>query len=350
MQHANDDALQDYFLQGVSRTFALTIPVLPMPLQRVVANAYLQCRIIDTIEDDPGLSLEQKRDFALGFVQCLSDKADADAFSKGLYPLLSDHVLDMEKELVRSNAEIQRIYQSFPVEDQQAIFKCVETMGKGMVHFQQRQSPAGLNDLQEVEDYCYFVAGVVGEMLTNIYANHEPAIKSQQETLMPLARSFGQGLQMTNILKDIWEDQDRGVCWLPAKDFSDQGYTLKLLSKGKTNEAFHQGLMQLIALAHFRLKEALDYTLKIPASQPEIRQFNLWSLGMAMLTLRKIAKHPEYRSGEEVKISRNSVRLTIILMKWFAGSDSLLKIMFYLAGRGLPEPVIAKAPRVPQLD
>jgi len=350
MQHANDDALQNYFLQGVSRTFAISIPVLPMPLQRVVANAYLQCRIIDTIEDDPGLSLDQKHEFSQGFVQCLSGEADADAFAQSLYPQLSDKVLDMEKELVRSNADVQRIYQSFPAVDQKAIFACVETMSKGMVHFQQRQSPEGLYDIQEMEDYCYFVAGVVGEMLTNIYANHESAIKAQQETLMPLARSFGQGLQMTNILKDIWDDQKRGVCWLPAKDFSDQGYALHFLSEGKTDKAFQQGLMQLIALAHFRLKEALDYTLKIPASQREIRQFNLWSLGMAMLTLRKIARHPEYRSGDEVKISRNSVRLTIILMKWFAGYDSLLKLMFYLAGRGLPEPLRAKSPRVPLLD
>ncbi|MDX1336265.1 MAG: squalene/phytoene synthase family protein, partial [Gammaproteobacteria bacterium] len=106
MQYANDDALQDYFLQGVSRTFALTIPVLPMPLQRVVANAYLQCRIIDTIEDDPGLSLDKKRKFAQDFVQCLSGEAEAGAFAKSLYPQLSDNVLDMEKELVRANAEV----------------------------------------------------------------------------------------------------------------------------------------------------------------------------------------------------------------------------------------------------
>jgi farnesyl-diphosphate farnesyltransferase len=104
---------------------------------------------------------------------------------------------------------------------------------------------------------------------------------------------------------------------------------------------------QLIALTHYRLGEALEYTLMIPAREKPIRLFNLWSLGMAMLTLRNIYKQPGFRSGKDVKISRNSVRMMSILMKLLAGNNRMLKIWFYLAGRGLPHLNHAPAPLAP---
>ena len=58
-----DDELQAVLLEGVSRTFALTIPQLPGSLYPAVANAYLLCRIVDTIEDEVSLSPEQKKAF-----------------------------------------------------------------------------------------------------------------------------------------------------------------------------------------------------------------------------------------------------------------------------------------------
>src|SRR5438552_2755950 len=73
----------------------------------------------------------------------------------------------------------------------------------------------GLNDVDEMHEYCYFVAGVVGEMLTELFCAHSPKIDARRAELERLAVSFGQGLQMTNILKDIWDDLERGFCWLP---------------------------------------------------------------------------------------------------------------------------------------
>ena len=66
---ANDLEFQRNILPGVSRTFALTIPVLPPRLADVVANAYLLCRLADTIEDDVGLTDEQKSEFHERFVK-----------------------------------------------------------------------------------------------------------------------------------------------------------------------------------------------------------------------------------------------------------------------------------------
>ena len=61
---------------------------------------------------------------------------------------------------------------------------------------------------------------------------------------LPLAVSFGQGLQMTNILKDIWEDRRRGACWLPRDIFSRAGFDLSSLRPGHNDPAFARGLAE----------------------------------------------------------------------------------------------------------
>ena len=103
---------------------------------------------------------------------------------------------------------------------------CVRIMGKGMAEFQDRDLRHGLATLDEMSDYCYYVAGVVGEMLTRLFCHYSPEIAAHRETMMRLAVSFGQGLQMTNILKDLWDDHSREVCWLPRDIFESHGFDL----------------------------------------------------------------------------------------------------------------------------
>jgi farnesyl-diphosphate farnesyltransferase len=74
----------------------------------------------------------------------------------------------------------------------------------------------------------------------------------------------------------------------------------------------------------------------IPPHETGIRNFCLWAIGMAVLTLRKINKHKDFASGQQVKISRRSVKATIIAARLTASHDPLLRSLFYLAGRGLP--------------
>ncbi len=71
-------------------------------------------------------------------------------------------------------------------------------MSQGMAEFQQRATSDGLNDLPQLDRYCYHVAGVVGEMLTDLFCDYSAEINERRDELLPLAVSFGQGLQMTN--------------------------------------------------------------------------------------------------------------------------------------------------------
>jgi farnesyl-diphosphate farnesyltransferase len=100
MQNLTDQAYQTHILQGVSRTFALTIPQLPAALHLVVGNGYLLCRIADTIEDEPQLTAEQKRHFSQEWVRVIAGETAPLTFSQALFPLLSDKTLPAERDLI----------------------------------------------------------------------------------------------------------------------------------------------------------------------------------------------------------------------------------------------------------
>ncbi len=323
-------------LDGVSRTFALTIPQLPRALTRVVANAYLLCRIIDTIEDEYNLTSQQKRRFCQWFVEVVAAKQPAVGFSRELTPLLSEHTLRAEHELIQCVPRVIHITKSFDSIQRSALVSCVETMARGMAEFQDRDLRHGLASVAEMSNYCYYVAGVVGEMLTRLFCHYSAEIAAVRSTLMELSISFGQGLQMTNILKDIWDDRARGVCWLPREIFLEAGFDLDRLTPDHHSLAFRQGLRHLIGMAHDHLKNALAYTLLIPRHETGLREFCLWALGMAVLTLRKINRHLDFSQSTHVKITRRSVKSTILTSRLMRSHDSLLKLTFCLAGLGLP--------------
>ena len=332
----DDNAYQNEILQHVSRTFALTIPQLPEPLCRVVANAYLLCRIADTIEDDKSLSTELKREYAERFVKVVNGLEDAKSFSIALFPLLSPTATESEHDLIANTEPVIRITHSFNQRQRAALERCVSIMADGMVRYQDAETLDGVKDLNDMGQYCYYVAGVVGEMLTELFCDYSPEIDAHRDELMSLGVSFGQGLQMTNILKDIWEDHERGACWLPQDIFHKHGVDIRHKVPGKNEDGFSDALIELLGVAHAHVYNALRYTLIIPAKEKGLRRFCLWALGMAVLTLEKIRQSPDFTEGHQVKISRRSVKVTIFLTSLFVGNDAILNYLFKLSGRRLP--------------
>ncbi len=333
-----DDDLQARLLDGVSRTFALTIPQLPEELAKPVSNAYLLCRIVDTIEDEVSLTSAQKRKFCQQFIRVVAGEEPPELLAMELAPLLSAKTIPAEHELIRLIPRVIGITLALDEPQRKALSLCVAIMGKGMAEFQDRDLRHGLNDMGEMDAYCYYVAGVVGEMLTRLFCHYSPEIDARRELMLKLAVSFGQGLQMTNILKDLWDDHSRDVCWLPRNIFAAQGFDLAGLKPGHNDPRFVEGFRQLIGIAHAHLRNALEYTLLIPSHETGIRNFCLWALAMAMLTLRKINANPHFSASVQVKITRRSVKSVISGSRLIRRNNALLKSAFYLAGLGLPAP------------
>jgi len=331
-----DSDLQDHLLEGVSRTFALTIPELPDGLEETVSNAYLLCRIVDTIEDEPQLNSSEKRVYCNQFCRVVEGRESAELFSGNLSASLSNNTSPAEHELIELTKRVIRITHSFPGPHRKALERCVRIMSEGMISFQENASPDGLKSMDELNRYCYHVAGVVGEMLTELFCLHSEEISKNKNELMDLSVSFGQGLQMTNILKDLWEDHERSACWLPQPVFNKHGFSLIDLRNRVSTPGFQEGLSYLIGITNMHLENALKYTLLIPAEEKGIRRFCLWAIGMAVLTIRKIYKNIDFTEGEDVKITRNSVKATILLSNLTVKNDFLIRSFFDMARSGIP--------------
>ena len=334
--YSRDREYQARILSGVSRTFALTIPVLPRHLAEVVGNAYLLCRVADTIEDDPALGHERKTEFHQRFLAVIEGDEDPDAFAAALTPLLSAQVLPAERDLVRNTARVVRVLRGFSAREQQAVTRCLVVMCSGMPKFQRNKSLMGLRDLEELGAYCCVVAGVVGDLLAELFCMHCPDLEKHRRRFLRLAVSFGLGLQMTNILKDTWEDRRNGSCWLPRSIFANRGYELKRLETFHSTREFQSGLNSLIGVAHRHLRNAAEFIRMIPLRETGIRRFCLWTLGLAVMTLRKLYHNPHFTSGDEVKVSRRTVKAIILTSNLSIASNRRVQWLFGLASRGLP--------------
>jgi farnesyl-diphosphate farnesyltransferase len=333
---SSDEVYQDQILPYVSRTFALTIPQLPLGLRTAVTSAYLLCRIADTIEDEPALSPPETLAFLQRFSAELVGHGSPKVLAGEIARRLSDRTLATERDLVTNMDRVIAVMERLNQPQQAAIRRCVELMCVGMPRFQFTASVKGLAASSDLDDYCYYVAGVVGEMLTELFCDYSPDIARHRAALSALAASFAQGLQMTNILKDVWEDRSRGACWLPQDVFTRHGVDLGEVSSEPFDPRFGAGVRELVGVAHAHLRNALDYTLLIPSKETGIRRFCLWAIGLAVLTLRKIDHNPRFTAGAQVKVTHSAVAMTRLLTNVAGRSDAVLRLLFAQAARGLP--------------
>ena len=302
-----DLVYQKTILGSVSRTFALTIPLLPPKIEKVVGNTYLLCRIVDTIEDAVDLSPASKQALSKLFLDAVLEKIPVSSFVEPCLIALKNYGNQDELDLISHTPTVLRILQTCSIADQAAVSRCVSIMSDGMSHFHNKQTQAGLKDLQEFEQYCYVVAGVVGELLTTIFSNHSPQFAKHIQGKEDLAIAFGQALQMTNILKDSPEDRARGVSWKPAN-----------ISQ-----------TELLSIAYQKLQDSLRYILLIPKQEIGIRQFCFLAFGLAAMTLSKIANHQQFTHKDAVKLSRHTVMAFYGFTKIASASDFLMKAFFY---------------------
>jgi farnesyl-diphosphate farnesyltransferase len=308
-----DLAYQKAILSSVSRTFALTIPLLPPIIEKVVGNTYLLCRIVDTIEDAAELTPEAKKNLSALFLDVVLERAPVESFVEPCLDALKNYSNHDELDLIAHTPTVLRILHTCSSHDQEAVSRCVSMMSEGMSRFHGRQTKAGLKDLSEFEDYCYVVAGVVGELLTSIFRHYSPQFSKNIQGHENLAIAFGQALQMTNILKDSPEDRARGVSWKPAN-----------LSQ-----------LDLLQIAYQKLSDSLTYILLIPKEELGMRRFCLLAFGLAVLTLDKLAAGDHFEQQEDIKLSRNTVWFFYGFTKIAAGSNGLIKSFFYLWGSPL---------------
>jgi farnesyl-diphosphate farnesyltransferase len=215
---AGVEPLLDRLLQGSSRTFALNIPLLPEPTRLEVTVAYLLFRVADTIEDSVRWPRSRKLEGLRGLAGFLADpsdgvaarlasswKADPPLEHPGYLELLAEFpaVMRVAKAL---SPEARRLVSAHTIRTCHAMSSFVEREAEGSLR---------LHDLSDLRAYCYAVAGIVGEMLTELFLLGREALRPLAESMRKEAASFGEALQLVNILKDRVKDAGEGRRYLP---------------------------------------------------------------------------------------------------------------------------------------
>jgi len=213
--------LQDLLVK-TSRTFALSIPVLPEPTRREVTVAYLLFRIADTLEDATlwPRSTQLSELNALGRLLQQPERVEALELSKRwLARPPVDHAGYMEL-LTQLPAVIEAYLHLSPAaraEIGSHLARTIDGMASFVAQMDQNRN-LQLRDRQALQAYCYAVAGIVGEMLTELFLLDRPSLRPAGPSLRADAARFGEALQLVNILKDSASDAREGRCYLPQED------------------------------------------------------------------------------------------------------------------------------------
>jgi len=320
-------------LPEVSRTFALNIPVLPKPLDLVVTVAYLLCRIADTLEDE-GVGPRTELFAELADLVSLPDgwETRADDFTARARRVLRPQAPAAEVELLEHTRLVLQAHAELPVWTRPFVARCIDTMAKGMDEITRgvhgRPHVDGLSSLESLMTYCYYVAGTVGEMLTQLFIGHSKDASAIAEVLEPRAVAFGRALQMTNILKDIREDLDRGICWLPKDRLAAHGLTVRTLALPERRAQAVALLDELVGVARAEIDRAFEYTLALPETEPGLRLFCLWPLFFAVLTLQMLEHNPAVFEPAPVKLTRETISCVMAATQKNVTSDVALRELY----------------------
>jgi len=275
----------DDLLTRTSRTFALAIPLLPEPLDRQVGIAYLLFRIADSIEDATAWTPQEKQTalaalgngLARNDPDSLADLAnDWQSKPTGLKPDY-DRLMACLPEV---NAALREFSPARPV-----VVKYLQQTIEGMQKFVERSRDGGLvlASVDELGHYCYIVAGLVGEMLTELFVLHAEQLGEVAAPLHERAARFGEGLQLVNILQDSERDAASGRYFI--------------------SEAFSREAV--FALAREDLDVAQEYVEILAAAESPAGMLRFARLPLALA--RETLSHVE-RAGPGAKIGRGRVR------------------------------------------
>ena len=308
-------------LQLVSRTFALNIQVLRGKLHRSILLAYLYLRIADTVEDDPDMKASEK-DRVLALFADVFKTGDLEtekirAFV-GALPESWRGSEDPNKDLCAKSEVVVPLLKSLPKTYLQPVCDVVIEMCGGMAKFALRQEAAlsagwfTLSNVGELDEYCYYVAGIVGKLLTRLFAADTCLSGKEREAeRSKLDVSFGLALQVTNIVKDCVEDSGRRVCFIPEEICKRHGFAhpSELFAAGADPEKCGAVLAELVEKAWHHLDDAIAYTKLIPNIKMRTRLFCLWPLFMAAENLSLIGNGVSvFSSDKKVKITRDTVK------------------------------------------
>lgn len=287
-------------LKGVSRSFYLSLAVLPREIRPTVGLAYLFARAADSIADTRLLPRAERLAHLAAFREELDTPGQGrlEAIVSATRP---GQALDAERALLERLPDCFAAYRALPPADAARVRRVLSTIIEGMRADLTRfpgEDEGGLAALEtraELDRYTYLVAGCVGEFWTEIHIAHRPRLRHWDPAKMTaLGVRFGKGLQLTNVLRDIPRDLRQGRCYLPSRDLALLGLEPRDLLDPAAGRALRPLLVELLNVALDHYEAAWQYTFAIPRSETRMRLACAWPLLIGQRTLDLLARTPNW--------------------------------------------------------
>jgi len=300
------DNLTSDILKSVSRSFYLSLAVLPSAVRPAIALAYLLARAADTIADTRLI------DRRLRITHLLALRSELEVAMAGR---LDDIVaatrgvqsLDAERALLERLPDCLTAYRALLADDRRRVRGVLETIIEGMTEDLTRfpgEDEGGLAALEtraDLDRYTYLVAGCVGEFWTDVHVAHRPRLRHWDlEKMTALGIRFGKALQLTNVLRDIPRDLRQGRCYLPSHDLGLLGLEPRDLLDPKAGPQLRPLLVELLNVALDHYEAGWRYTFAIPKRETRMRLACAWPLLIGLRTLDLLAQAPNWLDPEVV--------------------------------------------------
>jgi farnesyl-diphosphate farnesyltransferase len=297
-------------LKDVSRSFYLTLGVLPPKVRRQIGLAYLLARTSDTVADtellEPGIRLHALHQYAAAIQASAAGPPDFERF-------LTRQEVSAERVLLERAAEALTCLETFNTRDQEMIREVLHVIISGQIldleRFATRRDGEvrALKTAAELDDYTYRVAGCVGSFWTKICFSHLWP-EGDSSALLTKGVAFGKGLQLVNILRDLPKDLSQGRCYLPSEELAATGLEPKDLLSPASESRLRKLYERYLDLAERYLAEGWEYTVGLPGNSARVKLACAWPVLIGTRTLQKLRIGPILDPAQRTKVTRVELR------------------------------------------
>ncbi len=313
-------------LRRVSRSFYLTLRVLPCSVRQQLSCAYLLARAADTIADTQLVAvprrLEALRQLRSGIQAACEDRTpetpDLGELAKAQSSIAGQGNA-AERSLLEKAGYLLDLMRGFQPGDRQVTGRVLDTITRGqeldLIRFGEAAKGriTALGSDADLDHYAYCVAGCVGEFWTKMCRSHVfPDLLIREETLLANGVRFGKGLQLVNILRDLPEDLRRGRCYIPQDRLSEHGLLPAQLLDPAVIVRFRPLYDSYLKQAEEHLSAGWQYTAMLPFRLMRIRMACAWPALIGMKTLARLRSGNVLDAGKRIKLARSEIRRLIV--------------------------------------
>ncbi|HUS36374.1 MAG TPA: phytoene/squalene synthase family protein [Verrucomicrobiae bacterium] len=314
--NVEEKALLTSVLRDVSRSFYLTLRVLPSSVRRPIGIAYLLARATDTIADTEIVKLPIRLD-ALQRLRARIEGVSNARLDFGGFA--QQQGTPGERILLQRIDDVLRVFQSLTVSDQLHVKSVLRTIISGQELDLERFSQASAKNIiplqsdADLTDYTFRVAGCVGEFWTKLCLAHFPlnSILNRPQ-LIDNGIRFGKGLQLVNILRDIPADLKNGRCYIPEAALGSAHLTPTDLTAPGNIEKFRPVYDRYLNYAEQHLEAGWIYTNTLPFNWCRIRLACAWPILIGLRTIAHLRRENPLDPSRRVKASRREVKSLIL--------------------------------------